>query len=61
MLGKAYWGRGYATEGARRVLDHAFLDVGHEHLISLIYPDNTASIRVAERIGERFEGHTILS
>jgi RimJ/RimL family protein N-acetyltransferase len=60
VLGKTCWGRGYATEGARRVLDHAFTDMGLDRLISLIYPDNTASIRVAERIGERLEGHTYL-
>jgi len=60
VLGQPYWGRGYATEGARRVLEHAFTDLGIAHLISLIHPDNVASIRVAERIGERFEGHTLL-
>ena len=55
VLGKTYWRRGYATEGARRVLDHAFTDMGRDHVISLIYPDNAASIRVAERIGETLE------
>ena len=60
VLAKASWGRGYATEGARRALDHALTDMGHDHVISLIYPDNAASIRVAERIGERLEGHTYL-
>jgi RimJ/RimL family protein N-acetyltransferase len=60
VLGKAYWGRGYATEGARRVLDHVFADMGREHVISLIYPANAASIRVAERIGEKLEGRTQL-
>ena len=56
VLARAYWGRGYATEGARRVLDHVFTDMEGDHVISLIYPDNTASIRVAERIGETLEG-----
>jgi RimJ/RimL family protein N-acetyltransferase len=60
VLGKAHWGRGYATEGARRVLDHVFAEMGREHVISLIYPDNAASIRVAERIGETLEGRTVL-
>jgi len=31
------------------------------HVISPIHPDNTASMRVAERIGEKFERHTRLS
>ena len=60
VLGKPYWGRGYATEGARRALDYAFAEMGRDHVISLIYPPNTASIRVAERIGETLEGRTQL-
>jgi RimJ/RimL family protein N-acetyltransferase len=49
------WGRGYATETATRLLDYAFTDLGRDHVISVIHPENAASIRVAERIGERFE------
>jgi RimJ/RimL family protein N-acetyltransferase len=60
VLAKAHWKRGYATEGARRVLDHVFDDMGHDHVISLISPANVASIRVAERIGERLEGRVEL-
>src|SRR5262249_33885673 len=39
-VAKERWGRGYATEGARRVLEHVFTDMGREHVISLIHPDN---------------------
>ena len=60
VLAKASWGRGYATEGARRVLDHVFTDMGRDRVISLIYPGNAASIRVAERIGETLEGRVDL-
>ena len=60
VLGKPYWGRGYATEGARRALDYAFTELDRDHVISLIYPANAASIRVAERIGETLEGRTPL-
>lgn len=49
------WGRGYATEGAEAALAFAFRDLGRDHVISLIRPDNLRSIRVAERIGERLE------
>ncbi|MGE0591903.1 MAG: GNAT family N-acetyltransferase [Vicinamibacterales bacterium] len=51
-----YWGRGFATEAARRCLAHAFEDLDQAHVVSLILPDNQASIRVAERIGEMLEG-----
>jgi RimJ/RimL family protein N-acetyltransferase len=49
------WNRGYATEIGRAVRDYAFHQLGIEHLISVISPDNRASIRVAERIGSTFE------
>jgi RimJ/RimL family protein N-acetyltransferase len=54
-LGREFWGRGFATEAARRALEFAFEVLGREHVISLIRPDNVASVRVAERLGERLE------
>jgi RimJ/RimL family protein N-acetyltransferase len=53
MLRRPYWGRGYATEGARAALDFAFTRMERAAVISLIHPENTASIRVAQRLGER--------
>ncbi|MCI0462083.1 MAG: GNAT family N-acetyltransferase [Gemmataceae bacterium] len=58
MLGRPFWGRGYATEGARAALQVAFTQLGQLHVISLIHPDNSASLRVAERLGERLAGST---
>jgi RimJ/RimL family protein N-acetyltransferase len=58
MLRRACWGCGYATEGARAALDYAFLRLHRPRVISLIYPENAASIRVAERLGSRLEGTT---
>jgi RimJ/RimL family protein N-acetyltransferase len=55
-LGRESWGKGYATEGARRALQYAFTELDKDHVISLIHPENQASIRVAERLGERPEG-----
>lgn len=55
-LARRWWGHGYATEGARAALDHAFTTLEKDRVISLIHPDNAASIRVAERIGERLQG-----
>jgi RimJ/RimL family protein N-acetyltransferase len=57
-LGREYWGKGYATEGARRALDYAFTELDRDHVISCIHPDNAASIRVAERLGEKLEGES---
>ena len=52
-LGRPYWGRGFATEAARRALDFAFRELAQPRVISLIRPANTPSIRVAERLGEK--------
>jgi RimJ/RimL family protein N-acetyltransferase len=54
-LARDCWGKGYATESARCALAYAFTELGRDHVISLIHPANVASIRVAERIGERLE------
>jgi len=59
-LAREAWGKGYATEGARRALDHAFNDLDKDHVISLIHPENQNSIKVAERLGEKLEGQTEL-
>ena len=58
VLRRNFWGRGFATEAARASLVYAFDVLGQTHVISLIEPDNRASIRVAERLGEKLEGET---
>jgi RimJ/RimL family protein N-acetyltransferase len=60
LLRRASWGRGYATEGARAALAFAFTELDRPRVISLIRPENAPSIRVAERLGERFDGRTIV-
>jgi RimJ/RimL family protein N-acetyltransferase len=54
------WGRGYATEAARTALEFARTQLGRSGVISLIYPDNQPSIRVAERLGETLQRETEL-
>jgi RimJ/RimL family protein N-acetyltransferase len=53
------WGRGYATEAAAAVRDHAFRVLAVSRLIALIDPANAASGRVAEKVGMRFERETL--
>ena len=60
-LGRANWGQGYATEAALAVRDWARDELGLERLISLIHPDNAASIRVAEKLGARHEQDVTIS
>lgn len=55
-LARHAWGNGYATEGGRRALEYAFENLDQRHVISLLHPENTPSMRVAERLGEKREG-----
>jgi ribosomal-protein-alanine N-acetyltransferase len=55
LIDPAYWGQGLGTEAAQGVLDYAVATLGLSRLICLIDPGNAASIRVAEKIGMRFE------
>jgi len=48
-----YWGRGYASEAAAAMRDHALNSQQFPELHSIIIQENTASIAVAERIGAR--------
>ena len=50
-LGKRWWGRGYATEAARVVRDHALGELALPQVLALVHPDNAASIHVLEKIG----------
>ena len=56
ILARRFWGHGYATEAARAALDYAFTVLNKDRVISLVSPENHASIRVVERLGERLEG-----
>jgi RimJ/RimL family protein N-acetyltransferase len=58
LLGKRWWGRGYATEAAAAAMAWGFTTIGFERLISLIDPANAPSIAVAERLGETLLGET---
>jgi len=54
-LSRAHWGRGYASEAAVAVKKVAAKYIPETSLISLIFSDNKASIKLAESIGAKFE------
>ncbi|MDF3054985.1 MAG: hypothetical protein K0Q74_892 [Gammaproteobacteria bacterium] len=54
-LGSQYWGKGYATEGARAALDYGFKKCGLKEIVSVTVPANIRSIRVIQKIGLRHE------
>ncbi|GCE45951.1 ribosomal-protein-alanine N-acetyltransferase [Thermosporothrix hazakensis] len=51
-----HWGKGYATEAARAVLDYGFTRCNLPRIVATIVPANTASRRIAEKLGMRFVG-----
>jgi RimJ/RimL family protein N-acetyltransferase len=52
-LRRAAWGKGYATEGARALIDKGFTEQGVQRVIATTYEDNLASRRVMEKLGMR--------
>lgn len=54
-LHPASWGKGYASEAARAVLDMARTVYPGQPPISFIDRDNAASIRVAQSVGAKLE------
>ena len=53
-LHRAAWGQGYATEGARALVDKAFTDLGTERITANTMTVNTGSRRVMEKAGLTF-------
>jgi microcystin degradation protein MlrC/RimJ/RimL family protein N-acetyltransferase len=52
---RSAWGRGLATEAARAALAHGFDTVGLDRIIAVTHPQHTASRRVMEKLGMRYE------
>ena len=50
---RSEWGQGYATEAAVACRDWFFANTPQDRLVSIVWPPNTASRRVAERVHAR--------
>ncbi|MBM7024677.1 GNAT family N-acetyltransferase [Clavibacter zhangzhiyongii] len=57
VMNPDFAGRGYATEASRAMLDLAFRRAGAHRVVAQLDARNTASARMAERLGMRREGH----
>jgi ribosomal-protein-alanine N-acetyltransferase len=55
LLDKAYWGQGLATEAALAIRDYGFERLGLPRLICMMYPQNLASVRIAQKMGMTLE------
>ena len=58
-LGKPFWGFGYATEAAARLVRHGFEDLGQRSVHAGWYYDNPASGHVLAKLGARHNGSYI--
>jgi RimJ/RimL family protein N-acetyltransferase len=52
-LRRSAWGKGYATEGVRALIDKAFLELDIRRIVATTYEENLASRRVMEKAGLR--------
>jgi len=57
---RASWGKGYASEAARPILDYGLQSLGLSEIVAEIDARNLASIGVARNIGMRFTGWYVL-
>ncbi|MFN3834412.1 MAG: GNAT family N-acetyltransferase [Glycocaulis sp.] len=57
-LGEPFWGKGYATEAGRALLDEAVRD-GITAIAAGHYADNPASGRVLEKLGFAYTGEVV--
>jgi RimJ/RimL family protein N-acetyltransferase len=57
-FGKAFWGKGIASEAARACLRYGFESAGLDHILALAETDNLASQRVMQKIGMQHQGTT---
>lgn len=58
-LAEDHWGRGLATEASAAVLEHTFSRLGASVIHSGVFADNTASLRVQEKLGFSITGQSM--
>ncbi|MFW9848754.1 MAG: GNAT family N-acetyltransferase [Candidatus Thorarchaeota archaeon] len=57
FLDAGYWGKGYATEAAKRAMEFIFEDLNAHKIVVITRDHNERSYRLAERLGFIKEGH----
>ena len=55
LLDSNFWGTGLATEAAQAIIKIGFEKYDFTRIIAVINPQNTASIRVAKKVGMNYE------
>ncbi len=52
------WGRGLATEAARRALGYGFETAGLKRIVAVARPENLASVKIMKKLGMQWEKDT---
>jgi ribosomal-protein-alanine N-acetyltransferase len=55
LIGRDYWGKGYAKEASVALLDYSFQTIGLTEIIAVFHPDNIASKKVIEGMGFKYQ------
>ena len=55
LIGKGYWGNGYAKEASSALLDYGFNVMNLEEIVALVRPENIASKKVKENMGLKYQ------
>lgn len=53
LLGKPFWGQGFATEAAKAALQYGLEEHKFPTIVGIVHPENLASRRVLEKLGMR--------
>ena len=56
VIGKKYWGNGYAPEAGNKMVDVMFNEVGVNCIVGLHDVNNPKSGRAMQKMGMKFEG-----
>ncbi len=56
-LSPEYWGQGLATEAASAVMNYGWNVLELSQIIGMVLPENTASVRVLQKLGMEFIQH----
>jgi len=59
IIARSRWRRGYAKEATHAALEWTWQHVDTDKVISMIHPDNVASLQLAAAIGLTFESTTV--
>jgi ribosomal-protein-alanine N-acetyltransferase len=55
-IGKAYWGKGYATEASKKIVEFGFEELKLNRIWAPVMTKNKASGKVMQKSGLRYEG-----